>query len=352
MSGVRGELERIRQRLDPRVLGRILQMALAAGASWELALQLPHHGRPFFAPIAAVIALGAEHGRRGKQATAMMVGVAVGILVGAGVVAVAGTGWWQLVVAVAISLLVTYAAGGGPLLRNQAAASAVLIVALHTPGQNLALQRLVDALIGGGIAIVLAQVLFPIDPVEHVLSAARALRLRMAHALDQVAAALETGDLRRAQAAVAQTDRIDERPVEEALDLAREVVRRAPRRRRQRDVLESLGLAVHELGASVADAHTVGTGAVRLLDADPAPHPHAAAVARALAGAVGSLDPEETRAWGERLGTAVAALREHDDSLGARMLALGADDLALHVSRAADARASARERAAFPLRET
>src|SRR5581483_571276 len=131
-------------RVPPKELLRIAQMALAAGAAWELALQLPNHGRPFFAPIAAVIALGAERGRRGKQAMAMMVGVAVGILVGAGVVAVAGTGGWQLVVAVGISLFLTSTAGGGPLLRNQAAASVVLIVALHTPGQNLALQRLVD----------------------------------------------------------------------------------------------------------------------------------------------------------------------------------------------------------------
>src|SRR5581483_4333159 len=189
------------ERISPRDLLRIAQMALAAGAAWELALQLPNHGRPFFAPIAAVIALGAERGRRGRQAMTMMVGVAVGILFGAGVVAVVGTGWWQLVVAVAVALVVTSAAGGGPLLRNQAAASAVLIVALHTPGQNVALQRLVDALIGGGIAIVLAQLLFPIDPVRHVLDEALLLRNRVAEALDRAGRALEAADRGGADAA-------------------------------------------------------------------------------------------------------------------------------------------------------
>jgi len=341
---LRGELERIPRRLDARALGRIVQMALAAGASWELALQLPNHGRPFFAPIAAVIALGAERGRRGKQAMTMMVGVAVGILVGAVIVAVAGVGWWQLVVAVAVSLVLTIAADGGPLLRNQAAASAVLIVALHQPGTNVAFQRLVDALIGGGIAVLLAQVLFPIDPIELVLAEAKALRDRVAGALEHVASALDTGDLARARSALDRIERIDERRVEDAFSLAREVVRRAPRRRRQRDVLEMLGLAVHELSASVSDVHTVATGAVRLLEGGGRPSPEAATVVRALAGAMRATDPDESREWGTRVRTATRALRDSDESLGAEVLALGADEIVGHVLRAAEARAEAATR--------
>ena len=73
---------RVRRRLTLPVLGRIAQSAVAAGAAWELALQIPGHHQPFFAPIAAVIGLGAERGRRGRQAIQMMIGVALGILVG------------------------------------------------------------------------------------------------------------------------------------------------------------------------------------------------------------------------------------------------------------------------------
>ena len=340
MIDLRAELERIPERLTPGVLGRIVQASLAAGAAWELALQLPNHGRPFFAPIAAVIALGAERGRRGKQAMAMMAGVAVGILAGAGIVALAGVGWWQLVVGVAVSLALTVGAGMGPMGRSQAAASAILIVALHQPGSNVAFQRLVDALIGGGIAVLLAQILFPIDPVEHVLGATRTLRTHVADVLEEIAAALETGDLRRARAALDRADRIDERKVEEALTLAREVVRRAPRRRRQRDVLEMLSLDVHELGASVADVHTVAAGGVRLLEAGHPPA-DAAATVRALVGALRTVDPDETREWGVRVNAAAKALRAADESLGADVLALGAQDVLGHALRAAEARASA-----------
>ena len=85
--------ERARQargNLGPGVLGQLGQAAAAAGISWELALQLPNHGQPFFAPIAAVIALGAERGTRGRQAIRMMTGVSLGILVGAVVLAIVG----------------------------------------------------------------------------------------------------------------------------------------------------------------------------------------------------------------------------------------------------------------------
>jgi uncharacterized membrane protein YgaE (UPF0421/DUF939 family) len=336
---LRGELRRVPDRLQPSVVGRIVQAALAAGASWELALQLPNHGRPFFAPIAAVIALGAEQGRRGKQATQMVLGVAVGILVGAGVVVVAGVGWWQLVAGVLLSLLVTTAGGASPLVRNQAAASAVLIVALHQPGSNIAAQRLVDALVGGGVAIVLAQLLFPIDPVRLVLEEARLVRYRVADTLERAGRAVESADRGAAEAALAEVDRIDERRVEEALRLAREVVRRAPRRRQQRSVLEPLGLVVHELSASVADAHAVVVGAVRVLE-EGRPPPQAAALVRALAGMVRTLDPDESRQWASRVDSAVDGLRAANDSLGANVMAVGAQELAGHALRAAEARAS------------
>ena len=59
----------------------------------------------------------------------------------------------------------TTAAGASSITSTQAAISAVLVIALHRAGSNLALQRLIDSLVGGALAILLAQILFPIDPV-------------------------------------------------------------------------------------------------------------------------------------------------------------------------------------------
>ena len=83
------------------------------------------------------------------------------------------------------------------MVRNQAAASAILIVALHRPGSNLALQRLEDALIGGAVAIVIARFLLPIDPIPLVRDEARNLREQLAGALDEAAGALADNDRER-----------------------------------------------------------------------------------------------------------------------------------------------------------
>jgi hypothetical protein len=45
---------------------------------------------------------------------------------------------------------------------NQTAASAILILALHRPGSGT--ERLVDALIGGGVVVVIGVLLVPADP--------------------------------------------------------------------------------------------------------------------------------------------------------------------------------------------
>lgn len=336
---VRTRLARARRRLEPSVLGRIAQSAFAAGAAWEIALRVPgSHRQPFFAPIAAVIALGADRGIRGRQAIQMMIGVALGILVGAGLIAVAGAGGWQIVVATLVAFVVATAAGAPAIIRVQAAASAILVVALHGPGSELAIQRLVDAAIGGGIAILLARFLFPIDPMSLVRDEARRLRERLADSLDGIAAALATGDEEHARSALSAVDRIDGRRLEDALRLARDVARKAPRRRPLRRRLEALGRAWHELDASVADAHAVATGALRVLGERPAPAPELADAVRATAASVLRTDPDEARESAELARDAAESVLEGDESLGAGIVAHGVMRVAEHALRAADAR--------------
>src|SRR4051794_11153140 len=100
------DVRALRRRLDNPTLLRLGQAAVAAGVAWELAQLIPGHGQPFFAPIAAVIALGGEPGTRGRMAVEMIVGVALGILFGALLVGVADVGGWQLVVGVLVALVV------------------------------------------------------------------------------------------------------------------------------------------------------------------------------------------------------------------------------------------------------
>jgi hypothetical protein len=324
---VRARLARARSRFNPGVLGRIAQAAAAGGIAWEVALQIPNHGQPFFAPMAAVIALGADRGRRGRQAILMMVGVGVGILIGAAIVSAAGAGAWQLVVGTLVALLVTTAAGAPAIIRTQAATSAILIVALH----------LVDALIGGGIAIVMARFLFPIDPLVLVRDEARELRQRLAAALDATADALEAGDRSAAREAMRSLEAIDEHRLQDALVLAREVARSAPRRRPLRERLEALGASWLELDGSVHDAHAIGTGALRMLDGGR-PSATAAAAVRAAAAAVRAIEPNDAREQATSAKEEASRLERADDSLGAGVIAHGVAAVAEHALRAAAAR--------------
>jgi sugar porter (SP) family MFS transporter len=338
------KLRGARGRLDRHVLARIVLAAAAAGAAWEIALRVPGgHGQPFFAPIAAVIGLGAQRGRRGRQAIEMIVGVGIGILVGAALIAVAGAGGWQIVVATAVTFVLATAADAPPVVRLQSAASAILVVALHRPGGDPAVQRLVDALIGGGLAVVLARVLFPVDPLDLVRDEARALRERLADALADVAEALARCDPERAERALATVDAIDVRRLEEALALARDVARKAPRRRPLRRRLDALGRAWRELELAVADARAIATGALRVLgengQADVAvPLHHFGDAVRLAAEAVRATDPVEARHAAEQAREVAGGLTGADATLGGGVVAHGVVAVADHALRAADAR--------------
>ncbi len=303
------------------------QAAVAAGVAWELAKLIPGHGSPFFAPIAAVIALAAEPGTRGRQAIEMIVGVALGILFGALLVDTVGAGGWQLVVGVLVALLVPTALGARPMVRNQAAASVILMVALNQPGSNLAVQRLADALIGGGIGILLAQLLFPADPLDLVATAEQRLRAALADAIDDVAAALVQRDVAQIERAVSRVDALDDTPLERALQTARHVARRAPRRRRMRAAVEAYALIAHELRVATADARTLATAGLRMLRNDEAPPSEAVEVLANVASAWRDLDAGSAAAVRARAPYLTG-------SLGLQALAHTADALALEAQRA------------------
>ncbi|WP_051767824.1 FUSC family protein [Amycolatopsis vancoresmycina] len=145
----------------------VAQTAVAVGVSWFIAHDLLGHPQPFFAPIAAAVSLSASDILRGQRALQLMSGVALGIVLGSAAEALAGTSAPAFALAALLAMYSALAFGGGPfgqglMFVNQAAASAILILALHRPGSGT--ERLVDALIGGGVVVVIAVLLVPADP--------------------------------------------------------------------------------------------------------------------------------------------------------------------------------------------
>ena len=167
----------------------LVQTAAAATAAYLIATELAGHSQPFFAPIAAIITLGITVGQRGRRAVELALGVAVGIAV-ADAPRAADRQRASRAIAVVVPLAMGAAIflGSGQIFATQAAVSAVLVAVLQPEGASFSGARFVDALIGGGVALLANSLLLPADPVKLVKRAAEPV-------LEELAATLR-GDRR------------------------------------------------------------------------------------------------------------------------------------------------------------
>ena len=129
-----------------RLRGRMWPI-LQTAAAWYLAVALLDRDQPLFAPIAAVIALGATVGQRGQRAVELVGGVVLGIAVADLIVAAIGTGPWQAGVMIVLAMGTAVALGGRELLVAEAAVSAILIATLPGAGAGFPPDRFVEAII-------------------------------------------------------------------------------------------------------------------------------------------------------------------------------------------------------------
>jgi uncharacterized membrane protein YgaE (UPF0421/DUF939 family) len=166
-----------------------VEASLAASLAWFVAHDVLGHPQPFFAPIAAAIAMSTSYFGRSRRAVQMVVGVLLGIGVAELLVAVLGTSALAVGLTVIITMLVALSLAGGfvgegMMFVNQAAASAILVVALRRHGTGG--ERAVDAIVGGGSALLIGVVLFPAAPLPRLWGAERAVLGSLAAALERV----------------------------------------------------------------------------------------------------------------------------------------------------------------------
>ncbi|MEN3308733.1 MAG: hypothetical protein V7603_4935 [Micromonosporaceae bacterium] len=175
-SGISAPLRRLAIGAWPLVHG-----AGAATVAWLIARHVIHHHEPFFAPIAAVVALNTALGERGLNTVRLLLGVVTGILTGELAIAVLGGGYPTLGLATFTAMAIAQAMGGVRIVIAEAAAGAILTVA--TARGEVGTQRLADALIGAAVALVFSQLLFAPEPVGLVRRAEAAALAEMADGL-------------------------------------------------------------------------------------------------------------------------------------------------------------------------
>ena len=237
----------------------VLQTAASAVAAWYLALLLLPSPRPAFASIAAVICVGAAYGQRRHQAIELVGGVTVGLAVASALVALIGTGPWQIALLVALAMCAALLLRGGPMLVNEAAISAILLASLQQAEPGFSTDRLLEGLIGGGVGLAIASLLLPPDPVLMVNRAAQSVVGKLGHTLQETAGALEAGDTARAQLALQAARAIDDdvEVLEDSIPAASETARFALTRRGDRAVLRRYQETMPQVDFAVRNARVL-----------------------------------------------------------------------------------------------
>jgi uncharacterized membrane protein YgaE (UPF0421/DUF939 family) len=219
---VRTAVERVRVGWRP-----VTEATLAATAAWFLDAEVIGHPQPFFAPAAALIVLGQARGQRVVRAVEVVLGVAGGVLVADLVARALGPGTTLTIFTVtAATLVFAVAVGASVLFRVQAAVSALYVAVVTPPTSGLVPYRFIDALVGGGVALVASQLSRPGNPLQLVAGDSRRALDEVADVLRRVAEALSRNEYDVARTVLARARGLDERvdDLRESLSDAREAL--------------------------------------------------------------------------------------------------------------------------------
>jgi uncharacterized membrane protein YgaE (UPF0421/DUF939 family) len=225
----------------------IAQCAIAAGVAWLIAADVLGHQTPFFAPVAAVVCLGTSYGQRLRRVAEVTLGVAVGVFLADLLAIWLGSGWWQLILVVALSMTVALLLDGGQLLVIQAMVQSIIISAL-APAPGEALVRVSDAVIGGLVALVAATVV-PAAPLRRPREQAAVVVRKISALLRAAASVMVDGEPDRALALLADARATDGliRELQMAADEGMAVVTSSPFRVRHRSDIRRMADLVEPL---------------------------------------------------------------------------------------------------------
>ena len=311
----------------------VTQTAAAASFAYLLAsFFLGGAQQAFYAPIVAIICLSLTLGQPGRRAILITLGVTVGLAVAYLIVLAIGVGSVQIAVVVVLAMATAGLFSENTLLVNQAAISVVLVIVLQPPQESgFSPDRFFDALIGGGVALAV-NYLFPADPERMVERAVRPVFDKLASCLKEVAAALEDGDLDKAEHALSQARGIDEQisGFHSTLTAAQDTARFSPLKRRELRHLELYTAVAERIDLIVRGVRSVtraATGVARYNNSVSGPLSEAVL---GLSRAIQTLDdylenpndPEDPRRLAlDAARKATAALKEYRGDLNAGVLA-------------------------------
>jgi uncharacterized membrane protein YgaE (UPF0421/DUF939 family) len=233
------------------------QCAISAGVAWWLATDVLHHDRAFFAPVAAVVALGTSYGQRLRRVGEVTVGVAIGVFLGDVFTHYLGTGPWQLALIVALAMSTALLLDAGVIFVTQAAVQSIVVSTL-LPDPGAAFTRWSDALVGGAVALVAASVV-PRAPLRRPREQAAKVAHKISELLRAAADCMEDGEIEHARAVLADA-RATEHLIGELKAAASEglsIVASSPFRVRHRDPVRQMAELIEPLDRALRNTRVL-----------------------------------------------------------------------------------------------
>jgi uncharacterized membrane protein YgaE (UPF0421/DUF939 family) len=217
-----------------RELPRAVRIAVAATLAWWISRLLGAE-RPVFAVIVPMVAIRDDTHAALALSLGRMLGVMAGVVLGIGVVAVAGVSTTSIVLLLVAGLAVGLFLRTGPELNTQIAISALLVLVVTTNADSYAVERIWETGVGSVVSLLVAAFVLPPDPLRdsarRLAESARALADDLAGAAGTL-----TGGDPSARALLTRADehaRSAGRAVEE-LPKAQRALRLSPLRRGSR----------------------------------------------------------------------------------------------------------------------
>lgn len=261
-----------RHRIDPRrglrrVQGSsiaIVQIVVATTGAYALAHYVLGHQAPLLAATVCVSSLGLIRDARPRRVAETVLGMLVGVLVAELLLLAAGSGWWQIALALGLTLVVARFLSAQASFAIAAAIQALIVMVIPADAPFL---RLVDGVVGGVAALVVTGLIprtLRRDEVRTGLAVYRAMDATML----TLAQALRRGDrlraergLEKARALQAQVDAWSA-----ALDSAIAIARISPFLRRQRSELQRHERIRQHTDLATRNLRVIGRRAVYLCD--------------------------------------------------------------------------------------
>ena len=230
------------------------QIAVAVVVSYGIARYLLGHPQPIIAVTVAIATLGFARDARPRRVVDSAVGILIGILFSELLLALIGTGLWQIAVVLFLTLIVARFFSPSAAFATAAAVQSMLVM-LIPPPEGGVFTRSIDGLVAGVVAL-LVTALVPRDPRAIARRDARRLTSALAESVDALRAGLREADEPAASLSVERLRRtqvlVDDwtQSIESAIAIARIspfLRRHLATLRHQARVLEGMDLAARHL---------------------------------------------------------------------------------------------------------